>query len=156
MIIRPFQESDAEQLLHLFFHTIRTVNLADYTQEQVEAWAPDLKSVDLFRWQESFKNKYVFVAELESTIAGFGELEPNGHIDRFYISHLFVGKGVGKKIYAELETKARELRLERLFVEASITAKPFFEKLGYSVIKFQTVERKGVKLSNYQMEKFLK
>lgn len=156
MIIRTFKDSDAEPLLHLFFHTIRTVNLGDYTQEQVEAWAPDLKSVDHKRWQESFKNKYVFIAESDDRLAGFGELEPNGHIDRFYISHLFIGKGVGKKIYAELEKKARELNLKRLFVEASITARPFFEKLGYEVMKYQTVERKGVELSNYQMEKILK
>lgn len=36
---------------------------------------------------------------------------------------------------------------------SSITAKPFFEKRGYIVIKEQTVERFGVELRNYVMEK---
>lgn len=36
---------------------------------------------------------------------------------------------------------------------ASITAKPFFEKRGYAVIKEQQVERRGVWLTNYLMEK---
>ncbi|MEE1466132.1 MAG: GNAT family N-acetyltransferase, partial [Clostridium sp.] len=49
-------------------------------------------------------------------------------------------------------------RLER-FVEgnitthASITARPFFEKRGYRVVKEQEVERSGVVLTNYVMIK---
>lgn len=36
---------------------------------------------------------------------------------------------------------------------ASITAKPFFEKRGYHVIRCQQVERRGVELTNYVMRK---
>ncbi len=36
---------------------------------------------------------------------------------------------------------------------SSITAKPFFEKRGYQVIKSQEVERFGVKLKNFKMIK---
>ena len=38
-------------------------------------------------------------------------------------------------------------------VAASITARPFFEKRGYRVIREQQVERKGILLTNYVMEK---
>ena len=36
---------------------------------------------------------------------------------------------------------------------ASITARPFFEKRGYRVVKEQQVERHGVLLTNFVMEK---
>ena len=36
---------------------------------------------------------------------------------------------------------------------ASITAKPFFEKRGYRVIREQQVERQGVALTNFVMER---
>ena len=41
MKIRRFQLSDAEQIAQLFHNTIRSVNLGDYTEEQLKAWAPD-------------------------------------------------------------------------------------------------------------------
>lgn len=39
---------------------------------------------------------------------------------------------------------------------ASVTAKGFFEKRGYRVIKEQQAERHGILLTNYVMEKRLK
>ncbi|MBT7088103.1 GNAT family N-acetyltransferase, partial [bacterium] len=45
------------------------------------------------------------------------------------------------------------LGVKRVYTEASITAKPFFEKRGFKVIKEQQVEKRGVKLTNFQMEK---
>ena len=36
---------------------------------------------------------------------------------------------------------------------ASITARPFFEKRGYQVLRAQQVERRGILLTNYIMEK---
>ena len=155
MFIRPFLRSDATELASLFFNTIRTVNIKDYTPVQVRAWAPDLSTWDMEKWRNSFSNKHVYLVEDGGVIAGFGELEANGHIDRFYIHKNFVGKGVGKFIYAALEEKARLLKLERLFVEASITAKPFFEKMGFRLVKEQQVERNQVLLTNFVMEKIL-
>ncbi|GEA31614.1 hypothetical protein CDIOL_25370 [Clostridium diolis] len=40
-------------------------------------------------------------------------------------------------------------------VEASITAKPFFEKRGYHIVRQQEVERKGQLLTNFVMKKLL-
>ncbi len=39
--IREYVESDAKALWDIHFYTIRNVNLRDYSQEQIEAWAPD-------------------------------------------------------------------------------------------------------------------
>ena len=41
----------------------------------------------------------------------------------------------------------------KITVHASITAKPFFEKRGYKLIKKQEVERQGIFLTNFIMEK---
>ena len=40
-----------------------------------------------------------------------------------------------------------------IVTHASITAKPFFEKRGYVMLKEQQVFRKGIALTNYIMEK---
>ncbi len=39
--IRRYQVGDEPKLWQLFFHTVRQINIRDYSTEQVEAWAPD-------------------------------------------------------------------------------------------------------------------
>lgn len=153
MQIRLFQPKDADQIAQLFHDTVREVNLGDYSITQVNAWAPD----DLYfrNWVEVCSSRFTYVAEASGVILGFGELEANGHLDCFYCHKDYQGQGVGRQIYRAIETKARELGLDRLFTEASITAKPFFQKQGFSVITEQQVIRRGETLINYRMEKFL-
>jgi putative acetyltransferase len=140
-------------LAALFFRTIHTVNLGDYTQEQVDAWAPAGR--DLSAWAERFRGRHTFVAEMSGVIAGFAELDPSGYLDRFYVSADFVGRGVGKELYRELERRALCLRLPKIRLEASITAKPFFERCGFGAVKEQTVRPNGVVMNNFVMEKEL-
>ena len=48
---------------------------------------------------------------------------------------------------------ANDLDLKRVFAELSITAKPFFEPKGFTVVKQQVVKIRGAELANYIMEK---
>lgn len=155
MKIRTFKTGDARPLANLFYSTIHHVNKPDYNLEQLNAWAPPLETWDMKKWESSFSNKTVFIVDDNGKYAGFGELEENGHIDRFYINKDYVGLGVGTLIYEQIEAKAYSLKLSRLFVEASLTAKPFFEKMGFNLINEQTVLRNGIELKNFVMEKKL-
>jgi putative acetyltransferase len=47
------------------------------------------------------------------------------------------------------------LSVSRLFTEASITAKSFFQRMGFSVVKEQEVTHRGESFVNYVMEKSL-
>jgi putative acetyltransferase len=154
MIIRRFELRDTEQIGQLFHDTIRIVNLGDYTQRQVEAWAP--ADVHFRNWAEVCSSRCTFVAEKGGMIVGFGELEVTGHIDRFYVHHQHQRQGVGSSIYAAIEAEARKLNLPRLFTEASITARPFFDSMGYQVVQEQTVTCRGQDFTNYVMEKRIK
>lgn len=65
----------------------------------------------------------------------------------------YQSKGIASAICNELENSAMENKVLVISTHASITAKGFFEKRGYKVIKEQQVERKGIKLTNFVMEK---
>jgi putative acetyltransferase len=151
--IRLFKAQDAEQIAQLFHETVREVNIRDYSSERVKAWAPD--NIHFRNWVEVCSNRYTYVADDEGAIAGFGELESNGHIDCFYCHKNYQRCGVGRQIYQAIEAKAVELSVRRLFTEASITAKPFFQRMGFSVIKEQQVTCRGEIFINYAMEKLL-
>lgn len=48
MVIRAYQPFDAAPLAALFYQTVHTVNRRDYTEKQLDAWAP--KDIDLRAW----------------------------------------------------------------------------------------------------------
>jgi len=124
MQIREATRKDAPQIVCIFHHTIHTVNTRDYTPEQVNAWSPAVP--DAAQWAETkFPARTTFVADDNGTIAGFGELQDDGHVDCFYCHHNYQRCGVGRAIYQQIENQAHRLGLTRLFVEASITARPF-------------------------------
>jgi putative acetyltransferase len=150
--IRLFKPQDAEQIAQLFHDTVREVNLRDYSIAQVKAWAPD--DIHFRNWVEVCSSRFTYVADHEGTIAGFAELEPNGHIGCFYCHKNYQRCGVGSQLYRAIEAKALELPVSRLFTEASITAKPFFQRIGFAIVKEQQICR-GELLINYVMEKHL-
>jgi putative acetyltransferase len=153
MIIRLFHPNDAEQVAQLFHDTVREVNCRDYSIEQIQAWAPN--DIHFRDWAAICSKRMTYVAEDADRILGFGELEACGHIGCFYCHKDHQGQGVGRAIYQAIEQRAINLELNRLFTEASITAKPFFEKLGFSVVTEQEVYCRGEMFKNFQMEKVL-
>jgi len=95
-IIRPYIDNDAADLIALFTETVRRINIRDYTPEQIAVWAP--KETDRVAWKERFSRCMTLVAEDERGIAGFGQLEVNGHIDCFYVAHDRIGSGIGSML----------------------------------------------------------
>lgn len=148
--LRPYRPDDAPALLALFRDTIRRVNSRDYAPEQIAAWASD--DIDPARWSGRFEGRFVPVAEEAGRPVGFAELESTGHVDRVYVSANHQRRGIGRRLLAAVAAEARRVGLARLFTEASITARPFFEAQGFTVLAPQVVTCRGVEFVNYQME----
>jgi len=151
--IRRFQPHDTDQIAQLFHDTIRSVNLGDYSEKQVKAWAQD--DIHFRDWKEKCSSTYTLVADSNGFVAGFAQLDDDGHIDCFYCHKDFRGQGVGRLLFEEIEKEALKRNHTRLFLEASTTAKAFFKKMEFAVTKKQTVKIRGAKLINYIMEKEL-
>ncbi|RDW20352.1 GNAT family N-acetyltransferase [Oceanobacillus arenosus] len=156
MRIRKFQSSDINQIVSLFQETVHAVNAADYSIEQLNAWAPiDEIEIKLKNWSESLSNNISYVAEMNDKIVGFSDMDYNGHLDRLYIHKDFQKQGIAAALVHMLESRAKEMGLSEMDTEASITAKHFFERHGYRVIRSQIVERRNISLINYRMIKQL-
>ena len=100
-------------------------------------------------WDKSFTEHYTVVAIDNNIIVGFGDIDKTGYLDRLYVHADYQGKGVATAICNRLEQAVQG----KITTHASITAKPFFEKRGYKVVKEQQVERQGIYLINFCMEK---
>lgn len=147
MEIRRYQQSDCKELAELFYNTVHTVSAKDYTKEQLNVWATG--KVDLEKWNQSLQEHYSVVVVVDKIIVGFGDIDKTGYLDRLFVHSDYQGKGVATAICNQLEQVVQG----GIITHASITARPFFEKRGFKTIKEQQVERQGIFLTNFIMEK---
>ena len=155
MMIREYRPADVQAMAKLFYETVHTVNAKDYTEAQLDAWADG--NVDLAAWDRSFREHFSLVAEEDGEIVGFGDIDPTGYLDRLYVHKDFQGRGIASALCDRLEAAVCGGAEAAVFVtHASITARPFFERRGYAVVKEQQVIRHGVALTNFVMEKRFK
>lgn len=151
MIVRNFHKSDTKTLIELFRETVHRVCCADYSVEQLKAWAPDF--IDESAWESRFLKSYTLVTEENGAILGFANLEQNGNIDMFYVSANAQGKGVGKMLLKHLEKHAKELKLDKVTSDVSLTAKKFFQHAGFLTDKEYVKTRNGIEFKNTLMSK---
>ena len=147
MFIREYRSSDCKELAELFYNTVHTVNGKDYTKEQLDVWATG--QVDLKTWDRSLQEHFSIVAVENGMIVGFGDIDKTGYLDHLFIHSDYQGKGIATAICNQLESAVQE----NIVAHVSITAKTFFEKRGYKIVKEQRVERQGVSLTNFVMTK---
>ena len=148
-MIRRYKTSDCKALADLFQLTVRTTNAKDYSTEQIDAWVGD--RIDFQEWDESLRSCFTVVAELGGAVAGFGDIDGTGYLDRLFVHPDYQHQGIATAICDVLE-KSLPATVPFVTVHASITARGFFEQRGYTVVSRQAACRGGVALEYYAME----
>jgi putative acetyltransferase len=154
-LIRPYRASDAAAIAEIFHRAVHEIASAHYTPAQCAAWSPAPAPAENWARHASDGRLVLVAVSSQDHPTAFIELEPNGHIDCFYCHPDVAGTGTSLALYTAIEAEARSQGLSRLFVEASEPAKRFFTKVGYSVLHRRELERRGVQLYNFAMEKAL-
>lgn len=152
-MIRPYCESDLEAVVRLFTDAVHHLADKHYDKDQLAAWAPQLP--DLKQWAARLAAAETWVAESEGKLAGFITYEANGHIDLLFTSPAYCRRGFASTLLRHAETALAARGISALFTEASLTARPFFERFGFEVTEEQHVQRGGVGFRRYAMRKSL-
>lgn len=147
-ILIPYDESFDNGIIKLMDRTIRAVCCNDYTDDEIEKWSPAGREQRLV---EKLKSSYAILALIDGALAGFGNTE-GAEIDCLYVSDEHQGEGIGSMILQDLEDKAFSYG-NTIHVYSSITAEGFFLSHGYRRIRENIVERDGVLIHNWYMEK---
>ena len=150
--IRRLAAQDIPEMRKLFRATVLTVNSKDYTKEEVEDWASCGDSVE--HWKELLaKNNYIGALDGQGGIVGFSSMNAEGYLHSMFVHKDWQGKGVATLLLSEVKKIARRYGVHKISVEVSVTARPFFEKHGYKVVKEQKAKANRLYLTNYVMEK---
>lgn len=155
MLIRPFEAADAETLATLFHASVRKAGIREYSAEQVAAWSSSKPDPDSYL-RQAFGRTFLVAVDDENCPIGYGDLEPDCHIDHLYCLPDLVGTGVGSAIYAAIEASAKRAGMPLLFVDASEGARRLFERRGFSVDARNDFTIDGVAIHNYRVSKPIK
>ena len=154
LVIRAWRESDLAAIARLYYETVHRVNARDYNQEQLNVWAP--KPWPATFWRDRFQNYGVLVAELSGIVVGFAEFDfADGHVDCFYVHHAWQHRGIGRALMQVIEHDVKQLGGTRLYADVSLTARPFFEAMGFVVKEARDVKYRGAYFHQFRMHRSL-
>jgi putative acetyltransferase len=149
--IRDFQIGDEMRLHEVFRTAVHRVASADYTPQQIDAWAPD--SIDVAAWTARMRALRPYVVEAGGTIVAYADLQGDGYIDHFFVSGLHPRQGIGTALMRHIVETATARGIDTLTADVSRTAQPLFERFGFVVVEQRTRTVRGVAVPNALMRK---
>lgn len=129
LALRPFLPADTPLLREIFRDSIEELTADDYTETQQEAWAS--VADDEAAFGKKLAGQLTLIATLEGSPVGFASLAGKDRIDMLYVHPAAGGQGVGAMLIDALEKLAGSRGAASLAVDASDSARGFFEKRGY-------------------------
>src|SRR5579862_1807078 len=151
LALRPMLPTDVPLLAEIFRAAIEELTIDDYTEAQQEAWAS--AADDLEEFGGKLAGALTLVATFGGAAVGFASLANNTHIDMLYVHPAAAGQGAGAMLADALEKLAAGRGSAELTVDASDSARGFFEKRGFVARTRNTVALGGEWLANTTMSK---
>lgn len=151
--MRKWRPRDLDATIEIFRRAVHELASGDYTPEELEAWAP--QASDFGAWKRRMENSRGWIFESTGKPGGFITTDAPGHIDLLYVHPDFKRMGVATALLELLVADAVTRGIDTLRTEASRTAKPFFGQAGFSLLRTERVERGGVALERFVMERRL-
>jgi putative acetyltransferase len=153
LALRPFLPADVPLLAEIFRAGVQELTADDYNEAQQEAW---LSAVDdEASFAARLASELTLVATLEGSPVGFASLKGAEHIEMLYVHPAVTRQGVATMLVDALERLAANRGAPRLVVDASDTARTFFDQRGYTAQRRNTVSCGDEWLANTTMEKRL-
>ena len=149
--IRPLSPEDYPAVGRISFCAVHEGARSAYSYEQRLAWGGE--TIDLDRWKKRVETLTGFVAERDNEPIGFITIDHTGYIDLAFVLLSETRRGVGRALLNAAERWASANGATRFTTEASLIARPFFEKNGWSVLEDESVSRHGVILNRFKMQK---
>ena len=129
LAMRPMLPADVPILAEIFRASIEELSADDYSEAQRQAWAAAADDEEEFGARLS--GELTLVATISGDVIGFASLADNSRIDMLYVHPVAAGQGTAAMLCDALETLAAARGTKELSVDASDSARGFFEKRGF-------------------------
>ena len=153
LALRPMLPTDVPLLAEIFRAAIEELTADDYSEAQQAAWASVADDEDEFG--QKLAGELTLVATYGGSAVGFAALADNTRIDMLYVHPAAAGQGAGAMLCDALERLAAARGTRQLTVDASDSARGFFQKRGFAAQQRNTVSLGDQWLANTTMTKAL-
>jgi putative acetyltransferase len=153
LALRPFLPADTALLREIFRDSIEELTGDDYTEAQQDAWAS--AADDEAAFGKKLAGQLTLVGTMEGSPVGFASLAGKDKLDMLYVHPAAAGLGIAAMLIDALEKLAGARGVDKLTVDASDTARGFFEKHGYLAQQRNTVTVGEEWLANTTLSKQL-
>lgn len=150
--LRPMLPADAAYLAAIYRASVMALTGDDYSEAQQAAWAETSGDPD---FAAKLSNQLTLVATINSAPVAFISLKGADHVGMLYVHPGVVRQGIATMLYDAIEKLAAARGAKQLTVDASDTARPFFEKQGYEGVHRNTIPLGDEWLGNTHMRKRL-
>jgi putative acetyltransferase len=153
LALRPFLPADTLILAEILRESVTDLTADDYSEAQQQAWLSAVDDLEAFATR--LGGQLTLIATLQGSAVGFASLAGGGKIDMLYVHPVAVGQSVGNMLTDALEKLAGARGVAKLIVDASDTARGFFEKRGYVAQQRNSISVGDEWLANTTMHKML-
>lgn len=143
--------SDLPAITACFLQSIQRSCTGNYSPAEIAVWSETAEHSE--RWLSAIRDQYFLLVEVGESLAGFGTVKDGNYIDFMYLHPDFQGQGIASELLKKLESRALKSGTKVIRSDVSYTARPFFEKHGYTVLHKNENARKGQALVNFSVEK---
>lgn len=155
--IREGQEGDSEGIFKTHVASVDGVDGTAYNEEERAVWKAGAASVT---YTFDDPEAVFLVAETDDEIVGFAEASfENRELEMLYVDPAYQSRGVATLLSDEVERRLRSRGVGPLYVEASMNAVPFYERVGYERVgthqKQITIDGDSVEMEMVDMKKEL-
>ncbi|MFN3356202.1 MAG: GNAT family acetyltransferase [Pseudomonas sp.] len=129
--VRLAQPTDAQGISQVILAALHSSNARDYPADVITRVARNFTPEAVL---ELLKRRLVLVAMQDQMIVATAALD--GHVVRsVFVNPALQGQGIGRLLMLDIELRAREAGVTVLSVPASLTAEPFYTKLGFHTVR---------------------
>ncbi len=152
-VIRKSKMDDLDEVIEAHKRSILELCSRDYTEEQVNRWSDVNYSLQV--WARSVLHEFHWVVEVEGKVEGFCHAQIHedgrGEIAGLYFTRKIAGHGIGREILERAMDYIKSSGALEISITATISAKGFYEKMGFVEIEEKNVDVRGVSLVCFTM-----
>lgn len=132
--IRQATLADVVPLSGLIQHTIRVSNSEDYDQKSIDMLCAIFEPEPV---AERIENELILLCFMGSELVGTVGLRDD-FLRSMFVEPTFQRRGLGKMLVARIEEEARQKAISEMMLHSSMTARVFYEALGYEFVELQS------------------
>ena len=130
--VRQAEPRDAQAAADVLCRSITELCVLDHRgdPDTLTKWLANKRPENFLSWLANIDN-FCVLGEADGQVVGVGLLHRSGEIRLCYLAPGAQRRGIGKAIYLALEVQAKAWGLRTLRLESTVSARQFYEALGF-------------------------